>query len=136
MTQSRAADGVFEGVRDCLVEALGVAPDSILEESRIIADLGADSLDLLDIMFRLERSFGIRISPRDIEKRARATLGDTPLEVDGIYTPQALNELRKALPEIPTDELQEGLSVADLPRRFRVATMMNMVRKCQEEQGE
>ena len=136
MTKETFPDGVFEGVRDCLVEALGVAQESVLPESRIIVELGADSLDLLDITFRLERRFKIKISPRDIEKRARVTLGDVPLETDGIYTPEALVELRKALPEIPQEELMEGLSIADLPRRFRVATMMNMVRMCQERNGE
>lgn len=136
MNSNTACDEVFEGVRHCLVEALGVGPDAVLPESRIIIDLGADSLDLLDITFRLERQFNIKISPRDIERRARARLGETPMEIDGVYTPEALSELKKALPEIPTDELAEGLSMSDLPSRFRVATMMNMVRKCQEAKGE
>lgn len=134
MTNSDSVDAVFEGVRDCLVEALGVAPDSVHPESSIIGDLGADSLDLLDITFRLERRFGISISPRDIEKRARAALGDVPLEIDGVYTPEAIAHLRKALPEVPVEELPDGLMLAELPRRFRVATMMNMVRMCKEEQ--
>jgi acyl carrier protein len=134
MTNRDSQDAVFEGVRDCLVEALGVAPDAIVPEARIIGDLGADSLDLLDITFRLERRFGIRISPRDIEKRAREALGGAPLDIDGAYTPEALSHLRKALPEIPVEELADGLLLADLPRRFRVATMVNMVRRCKEEQ--
>ncbi len=136
MINNTLCDDVFEGVRQCLIEALDVAPDSILPESRIINDLGADSLDLLDITFRLERHFKIKISPRDIERRAKARLGDTPMEIDGVYTPDALLELKKALPEIPPEELAEGLSMSELPRRFRVATMMNMVRKCQENKSE
>ena len=129
-------DEVFDGVRQCLAEALGVSPDSIQPGSKIIDELGADSLDLLDITFRLERHFKIKISPRDIERRAKARLGDTPMEIDGVYTTEALVELRKALPEVPPEELAEGLTMAMLPRRFRVATMMNLVRRCQEDKSD
>ena len=107
-----------------------VVPAATLE------DLGADSLDLLDLTFQLEQEFKVKISPREIERRSREQLGETPLEVDGIYTPEALMELRKALPEVPMDELADGLSVGDLPRRFRVATMVNLVCRLLEEKDE
>lgn len=127
---------VTDGVRECIATVLDVNGDPIRMESRLIDDLGADSLDLLDLSFQLEQRFQISISPRGMEKRAQAALGDTPLEVDGVYTPEALAELRKALPEVPADELADGLTVAELPRRFRVATMVNVVCRLLEEKGE
>lgn len=129
-------DEVFEGVRECVAEVLDIGTDVIKEDSRLIDDLGAESLDLLDLSFQLEQKFSISISPRGMEKRAQEALGDTPLEIDGGYTPEALAELRKAMPEASADDLAEGLTVAELPRRFRVATMVNVVCRLLEEKGE
>jgi len=96
-------------------------------------DLGADSLDLLDLTFQLEQRFGISISPRDIERRAAAGMEGAPLEVDGVYTSQGITALRAAMPEIPADELPDGLTTADLPRRVRVATMVSLVARLLEQ---
>jgi len=127
-------DAVLEGVRECLTSALDVDQQSLVEEAKLIEDLGADSLDLLDLTFQLEQRFSIRISPRDIERQAREKLNGAPLEIDGLYTPEALAELRRAMPEVPADELADGLTQGQLPQRFRVATMVNLVHRLIEEQ--
>ena len=125
---------IFEGVRDCLMQVTDIAdPARIREDTEIIGGLGADSLDLLALTFQLEQRFKVKISPRDIERRARQRLGAVPLEVDGVYTPEAIAVLREALPEIPPEELREGLTVAQLPRLFRVATMVTLVSRLLEE---
>jgi len=126
-------DEILYGVKACIAEALNVDAEALTEDDKLIADLGADSLDLLDLTFHLQQRFGITISPRDMERRTREKLGDVPLEVDGVYTPAALEELRQAMPEIPDDELQDGLTVTDFPRRFRVATMANLVQRILED---
>lgn len=105
------------------------------ETDRIIGDLGADSLDLLDLVFQLERRFGIRISPNGIEKGVRATLGSVPLEIDGVYTSEALALLRAALPEVPPGEIPEGFHASRLPQVFRVATFIRLVVRLLEERG-
>lgn len=127
---------ISQGVRECIAEALELPVESVQEEAKIIAELGADSLDLLDLTFRLEQRFGISISPRDIERRTRAKLGEAPLEIDGIYTRQALAELGSAMPEVPPEELADGLGQGELPLRFRVATMVNLVCRLLDEQGQ
>ena len=132
-TASMDQDTVFHGVRECIVKALDVPAESIRMDSRIMEDLGADSLDLLDLTFQLERRFGVSISPRDIERRAGAVLGGAPLEVDGVYTPEGIAALRAAMPEIPPEELPDGLTTADLPRRVRVATMVSLVARLLEQ---
>ncbi len=123
---------IVQGVRECLGRVVDVDPSAIHENDSIIGQLGADSLDLLDLIFQLEQQFGIRITPRGIERAAQEKLGDISLERDGVYTPEALAELRLALPEVPPDELTEGLRAADLPRRFRVATFVNLVSRLLE----
>lgn len=123
---------IFLGVAECIGNVVDIDPVTIRESDSIIDNLGADSLDLLDLVFHLEQRFKVRITPRGIEKAAQEKLGNTPVEIDGVYTPQALAELRKALPEVPGDEMKEGLRTADLPRRFRVATFVNLVTKLLE----
>ncbi|MCX7048460.1 MAG: phosphopantetheine-binding protein [Candidatus Sumerlaeota bacterium] len=120
---------ISEGVRACVARVVDKECASIRLGDRIIDDLGADSLDLLDLVFQLEQRFSLKISPRGIERRAREQLGGAPLEVDGIYTATALAELRNALPEIPSEEFKEGLKSSALPRLFRVETFVNLVER-------
>lgn len=120
-------DEIVLGVRECVAGVVDKKVDEVREQDRIIGDLGADSLDLLDLVFRLEQRFHIKISPRGIERSAQAKLGTIPLEIEGVYTPQALVELRKAMPEVPSGELCEGLRNAQLPHLFRVATFVALV---------
>lgn len=127
-------DEILSGVRICVANVLDRDPDGISAEDRIIGDLGADSLDLLDLVFQIEQHFKIRIKTRDLERRAQAELGDAPMEVNGQYTKEALEQLRLAMPEAPPEELSEGLRPADLPYRFRVATFVRLVQRLMEEQ--
>lgn len=118
---------IFTGVKNVLGQVLDLEPEPIRWEDRIIEDLGADSLDLLDLVFHLEQHFGIKIKPGEIERRARERLGGIELEVDGVYTTEALEGLRTAMPEIPPEELREGVGSAGLPRLFRAETFVNLV---------
>lgn len=128
-------DEIFAGVRECLVAALDVPAEEVRDESRLIDDLGADSLDLLDILFQIEQKFGLAVSPRDFERRARERLNGAPLVVDGVYTADALAALREALPEVPAGELREGLAAAALPRTFRTATLVRLVARLLDEKA-
>jgi len=127
-------DEIVQGVRECVASVIDKDVSQVHEADKIIEDLGADSLDLLDLVFQLEQRFKVRISPRGIEKRAQAALGEVPMEIDGIYTPEALAQLRDALPEVPPEEISQGLSSAHLPYSFRVATFANLVSRLLEEQ--
>lgn len=126
-------DDILLGVRECVAGVVDKNVSDVGADDRIIGDLGADSLDLLDLVFQLERRFSIRISLRGIEKRVQEELGETPLEIDGVYTPEAIALLGRALPEVPPDELTEGLAVNRLPYVFRVRTFANLVAHLLEE---
>ena len=118
---------VLSKVKECLADVLNISAQDILAESKLVEDLGADSLDFLHLIFALEQKFGVKLTPRDIEKKAKEKLGDIPLEIDGVYTKEGLAELRKAFPEIPEQELKEGLAVEELGKYFRVETLVNLV---------
>lgn len=125
-------EAIVRGVCECVGEVVDIDASTIRETDSVIDDLGADSLDLLDLVFHLEQRFKVRITPRGIERAAQEKLGATPVEIDGVYTPEALAELRKALPEVPEAELLPGLRTADLPHRFRVATFVGLVSRLLE----
>lgn len=126
-------DEIVRGVCECVAAVVDIDPTTIKETHSIIDDLGADSLDLLDLVFHLEQRFKVKITPRSIERAAQEKLGSIPIEIEGVYTPVALAELRKALPEVPADELQDGLRTTDLPRRFRVSTFVALVSRLLEK---
>ncbi len=119
---------VWGKVVHCFAEALCLEDDEVLWEARVIDDLGAESLDLLDIAFRLDRTFGIKIPRGGIDEGARMEVGDeSPYEVDGVLTELGLNALAQAMPEIPREEFVDGLKVKEIPLLFRVGTFYRLV---------
>lgn len=118
---------LFAGVSDCIRQTLEKDFPDMRESDRLINDLGADSLDFLDLIFRLEKKFNVRVNPRDIERRTQELLGSTPMIVDGCYTARAVEEFRKGMPEVPEAELYPNMPAARLAASFRVKTFMNLV---------
>ena len=123
-TQLDAA--VWAKVQDAFAAALGLEEDEIELDSKLIEDLGAESLDFLDIVYRLERAFDIKIPRGGIESSAQEEAGGT-YEVDGILTDEGLSALKQLMPEVPPDEFVDGLRVTEVPELFRVATFYNLV---------
>jgi len=123
-TQLDAA--VWAKVQDAFAAALGLEEDEIELDSKLIEDLGAESLDFLDIVYRLERAFDIKIPRGGIESSAQEEAGGT-YEVDGILTDEGLSALKQLMPEVPADEFVDGLRVTEVPELFRVATFYNLV---------
>ena len=117
---------VWSKVQDAFAAALGLEEDEIELDSELIEDLGAESLDFLDIVYRLERAFDIKIPRGGIESSAQEEAGGT-YEVDGILTDEGLSALKQLMPEVPPDEFVDGLRVTEVPELFRVATFYNLV---------
>ena len=120
---------ILTGVIECLQTVLDSDGATIRGEDKLIDDLGADSLDLLDLSFHLQQKFDVTISPKGMENMTKERLGDIPYEVDGILTAEALHALREEMPEVHDEEFLEGTPVGDLPRKFRVVSMANYVEK-------
>ncbi len=72
--------GVEEKVRDIIVEQLGVAPGEVVPEASLIDDLGADSLDIVELVMAIEEEFDLEISDDDAERMQ--TIGDAITCVD------------------------------------------------------
>jgi acyl carrier protein len=126
---------VFEKVRSTFVDALGVDADEVTMKAKVIDDLGAESLDFLDIAYRLEQSFKIKIPRGEIKAKSQEGLAAEEWEKDGLLTEKALSKLREAMPEVPAADIKHGLKAKDIPRLFTVETFYNMVLKLQAETG-
>ena len=116
-------EAVFAKVRTCIAEALALDEDDVLYGSRLIGDLGAESLDLLDITFRLERAFDVKIPRGQIEAAGKEGLA----EGEQVITPAGLEKLASLMPEVPPEEFRPGLKVKEVPTLMRVATFYNIV---------
>jgi acyl carrier protein len=117
----------FERVRTAIAEALYVEPDTIREDSRLIADLGMESIDFLDVMFRLEKEFGISVPRGEIERQARGDMSEDEFAVDGVLSPVAIERLRRMMPEVSDAAFTPGLRVRDIPCLFTVKSFVDIV---------
>jgi acyl carrier protein len=117
---------VYAKVVEAFCEALGLDEDEVERDSKVIDDLGAESLDFLDIAFRLERAFKIKIPRGEIQRTAEEE-ANAPFEADGKLTDAGVAALRRAMPEIAPDEIQVGLAVRNIPFLFTVQTFNALV---------
>ena len=93
-------DEIFEKVQATLVDALGVDEEDVTREATLQGDLGAESIDFLDIVFRLERNFGIKI-PRG-ELFPENLVADPEWVADGKLTAKGLERAEGAPAVTPT----------------------------------
>ncbi len=126
---------VFDKVREAFAEALGVEVDEVTLKARVIDDLGAESLDFLDIAYRLEQTFKVKIPRGEIKQKSQEGLDPTEWEKDGLLTEKALSKIREVMPEVDPAAVQPGLRAKDIPRLFTVETFYRIVVKLVEERS-
>ena len=125
MAMSR--EEIFENVRDTLVEALAVEPEEVTEEATLTGDLGAESIDFLDIVFRLEKSFDVKI-PRG-ELFPDDLLNNPDYVSNGKFTPKGLEQIKKAMPHADFSAFEKDPDVNKMPDLFTVRTLVNYIEK-------
>ncbi len=116
---------VYDKIKVALTEALGVDDDDIKPEATLVGDLGAESIDFLDIVFRLEKAFGITI-PRN-ELFPEDVLTDPKYVQDGRVTEVGVAELRQRMPFADLDEFAKNPVVQDFANVLTVADMCRFV---------
>jgi acyl carrier protein len=112
-------DEIYTKVSATLVEALNVDEEEISPSSTLQGDLGAESIDFLDIVFRLEREFGIKI-PRGELFPESIFQGDPDFVLNGRVTTRGLEELRARMPFADLDEFEKNPEVSKLSDLFTV----------------
>ena len=126
-------DEVFEKVKLCLTDALGVEEEEIKPDATLVGDLGAESIDFLDIVFRLEKAFDIKfprgeLFPEDI-------LTDATYVQDGRVNELGLAELRKRMPFANLEKFAKNPVVQDFGNLLTVADMCRFVEGKLERQA-
>jgi len=112
-------DEIYSKVSATLVEALNVDEEEIKPTSTLQGDLGAESIDFLDIVFRLEREFGIKI-PRNELFPESIFQGDPDFVQNGRVTPKGLDELRQRMPFADLSKFEQSPEVGNLSDLFTV----------------
>ena len=117
---------VADTVRTLIAEALATDPARVELGSILMDDLGAESLDFLDIVFKLERAFDIQITRGEMERAARGDMSEDDFAPDGVISPAGLDRLRELMPEAK-DRIRPGLRPMQIIGLFSVQTFVNLV---------
>jgi acyl carrier protein len=124
---------VYPTVAETMADALGCDVEDIKIDVSLIEGLDAESIDFLDMVFRLERAFKIKIPRGKIVENARGTLSEAEFEQKGIVTETGLAQLRSYLSEVPAERFKTPMKVKDIPRLFTPETFCKLVISAQRE---
>jgi len=122
---------VYPKVAGIIADALGVDAQQVKLDVPLIEGLDAESIDFLDLVFRLERSFGVKIPRGKIVEDARGDLPESDFEQKGVVTDAGLARLREFLSEVPAERFRMPLKSADIPRLFTTETFCKVVVRAQ-----
>lgn len=125
---AKSRDEILKDVQDVLVDALGVDEDEVTPEATLIGDLGAESIDFLDIVFRLEKAFGIKI-PREELFPAESLMNNPEFVDSGKFTEKGLDELRAKVPHTDISSFENDPDINKLGDLFTVEAIVNYVEK-------
>ncbi len=120
-------DQIYSKVRGIVSDVLVIDEDDVQLNSRLISDLGAESIDFLDLVFQLEKEFGVKIPRGQLEKNARGELSEEEFEKNGVITPAGLESLQRYLSEVPASEFKPNMKVNEIPWLFTVETFCKLV---------
>ena len=120
---------LYEKVRDCVAEALALDLDEISPESTLLDELGAESIDLLDILFRIDRATGVKVQSDELASYVQGGIADEEFgdEDADVITPKGMDQLKKVMPQIAEKDLDGKLSPEDVMSHFTVANLTELV---------
>jgi acyl carrier protein len=118
---------IYSKVRDVLVEAMAVDEEDVTPEATLTKDLGAESIDFLDIVFRLEQTFGFKIAqgelfPENVQQ-------DPEFVQDGRVTPKGLDALKQKLPHADFSKLESDPQISKVAEIFTVDALVRFVER-------
>jgi acyl carrier protein len=126
-------DALYPGVAEAIAEALGLDTEELRPDASLMDEYEAESIDFLDIVFRLERTFKVKIPRGKIVEDARGDLDESEFEQKGYLTDLGLRTLRAHMTEVPPERITEPMKVADVPRLFTTETFCKVVARAQRE---
>ena len=118
---------ILADVQKILAESLAVDEEDVTLDATLVDDLGAESIDLLEIVFAIEKNFGIKIDRSELIPEDLLT--NTQYVVDGKLTTQGLDELQKRLPEADLEEFKLNPLVQNISKILTVNDLVNIVER-------
>ncbi len=118
---------IFPKVAATMADALGCDVEKVKPDSSLINDLGAESIDFLDIVFRLERAFKVKIPRGKIIEDARGSLSESEFETSGVVSAAGAARLKTFLSEVPPERFPTPLKSAEIAKLFTTETFCKMV---------
>ena len=122
---------IYSKVQTVLVDALGVDEEEVTPNAVIRDDLGAESIDFLDIMFRLEKAFNIKI-PKG-EMMPENVANDPNIVKDGVVTPQGIAMLKEKMPHSDFSTFEADPKLDNMSKLFTVNAIVNYVQQKLEQ---
>ena len=120
---------VDAAVKEAVVEALALDDDEVTPESTLMDDLGAESIDLLDILFRIEKSTGVKIEASDLGDYMQGGIPDDEFSDENeIITEKGAQHLKSVMPQVDPGELAGSLKAEEVITLFTVENLSQMVK--------
>jgi acyl carrier protein len=126
---------IYPKVAVLMADALGCEPARVKPDASLIDDLGAESIDFLDIVFRLERAFKVKIPRGKIVEEARGELSESQFHKGGVVSDAGLERLKSYLSEVPAERFKSPLNLAFIPHLFTTETFCKIVIRQQRAAG-
>jgi acyl carrier protein len=118
-------DEVYKKVQAALVDALGVDEEEVTPQATMVGDLGAESIDFLDIVFKLEKAFGIEIPRKELSPEDILTNADFVQE--GKVTPAGISELKRRMPFVDFAKFEANPQVREFSNLLTVGDLCRYV---------
>ena len=119
---------VESSVKEAVAEALALDEDEVTDDATLMDELGAESIDLLDILFRIEKSTGVKIQASDLGDHIQGGIPDEEFgDENEMVTRKGLDQLAKVMPQIDPNEMEGKLKAEEVIQHFTVRNLVDMV---------
>lgn len=119
---------VYDAVRGAVAAAMGMDEGEITPDARLFVDLGAESIDVLDIFFRVNQALGVKLQAEDLDGYIQGGIPDDEFgDSNDIITEKGLTQLKKVMPQINEDELRGTLRAQEVANLLTVQNLADMV---------
>jgi acyl carrier protein len=127
-TETTVSAGLLATVQEAVADALGLDETDVTPSATLLGDLGAESIDLLDILFRIERKSGVKVQASDIGDQIQGGIPDDEFgDENEIVTAVGLAQMKKVMPQIDADELAGSLAADQVMSLFTVENLAGIV---------
>jgi len=120
---------VESAVKEAVVDALALDDDEVTSDATLMDDLGAESIDLLDILFRIQKSTGVKIEASDLGDYIQGGIPDDEFsDADEVISATGAAQLHKVMPQVDPSEIEGKLKADEVITLFTVGNLVEMVK--------